>query len=107
MLYDLHRLRSLDIVESGLVVGMLSRTDTDRRKAAVIEIEGRIHGLSMEGDPAALRHRHEMPVGNELRVIDRFRIRALLELHQLMKIQPQSPDGRLLEALEKCVIFLL
>ena len=88
MLYDLHRLRSLDIVESSFMVGMLSRTDTDGLEVAVIEIEGRIHRLSAEGDPAALRHRLEMPVRDELRVADRLRIRALLQLHQLMKIQP-------------------
>lgn len=36
-----------------------------------------------------------------------IRIPALLKLHQLMKIQPKPPDGRLFEALEKCVIFPL
>ena len=105
MLYDLHRLRSLDIVESGLMIGMLSRTDTDGLEIMVVEIEGRIHRLSTEGDTAALRHGLEMPVRDELRVADRLRIPALLELHQLMKIEPQPADGRLFEALEKCVIF--
>ena len=88
MLYDLHRLRSLDIVESGFMIGMLSRTDTNRLKITVIEVEGRIHRLSPEGDPAALRHRLEMPVRDELRIADRLRIRVLLQFHHLMKIQP-------------------